>query len=485
MSPRPPVVTILGHVDHGKTTLLDYIRKSKVAAHEHGGITQKIGGWEVATGIKGYKTDKITFIDTPGHEAFSFLRARGANVSDLAILIIDAKDSIMPQTAESISHIKNAKIPFIVALNKMDLEEANPEKVKRDLLKYEIVTEDKGGKTVVMPISAKTGKGVQELLEAILLVTSELNLTYNPNGPVKAYIIETKRDKRGIAASIVMRDGQLKVGNIVFSNDKKTKVRSIINDLGQTIKQAFPSSPVEILGFEQFPEVGSLISNTTTTTEKKEESQKENIDTAIFNLESVLNPQKQEKKLSLVIKADSQGSLEAIVNSLEKNTNIEIVLKAVGDINKSDIFLAKSSKAVVIGFSTRLSAEVKDVAKQEKVIIKTYNIIYELLEELTEVSDLMKEKEEKEKNLKGEAKVLASFIIDKEKVCGIKVTKGKINLGDELQIFRDNNQIGKTKLVSLQIRAKKVEEVKKDQEAGLLLSPPLDIRVGDVVKSIL
>lgn len=481
---RPPVVTILGHVDHGKTTLLDYIRKSSLAKREHGGITQRIGGYEVATGIKGYKTDKITFIDTPGHEAFSFLRARGANVADLAILIIDAKDSVMPQTIESISHIKNAKIPFIVALNKTDLPEANPEKVKRDLLKYDVVVEDKGGAVLCLPISAKTGIGVHELLEAILLVTSDLNLASDPKNPIKAYVIETKKDRRGIVPSIIMREGQLKVGDVVFSGNIKAKIKSIINDQGLIVTQALPSNPVEILGFEALPEVGSTISSIADGQEKKE-SQKTNIDESTFSLDNILHTQKKEKKLSVVIKADSQGSLEAITNSLAKNTNIEVLLAAVGDINKSDIFLAKTSSAIVIGFATRLTNEVKDLAKQEKVIIKTYNIIYELLEELTEVSDLMREKEEKEKNLKGEAKVLASFIIEREKVTGVKVTKGKISLGDELQVFRENNQIGKAKLISLQIRAKKVAEVKKDQEAGLLLSPPLDIRVGDVIKCIL
>ena len=482
MLPRPPVVTILGHVDHGKTTLLDFIRKSTVAAKEHGGITQKIGAYEVTTNIKGYKTNKITFIDTPGHEAFSLLRARGANVADIALLIIDAKDSLMPQTIESISHIKNAKIPFIVVLNKTDLPEANVEKVKRDLLKYEVITEDQGGAVVSLSISAKTGQGVPELLETILLVSSELNLTFDPNAPTKGFIIETKKNKGGISASVIIRDGQLKIGDVIFAENKKAKVKSLINDLGKFLTQVQPSTPFELLGFDEIPQVGSEILSASSTASTQEQI-KENADA--FTMENFLNPQKAEKKLSLVIKADSQGSLEAIINSLNKNSNIDILLKAVGDVNKSDIFLAKTSKAVVIGFNSKINQDVKDIAKQEKVIIKTYNIIYELIEELTEVSDLMHEKEEKEKNLKGEAKVLASFIIEKEKIIGIKITKGKINLGDELQIFRENNQIGKTKLVSLQIRAKKVQEVKKDQEAGMVLSPLLDIRVGDVVKCIL
>jgi len=484
MISRPPVVTILGHVDHGKTTLLDYIRKSNVAGKEHGGITQKIGGYEVATGIKGYKTDKITFIDTPGHEAFSLLRARGATVADIAILIIDAKDSIMPQTIESISHIKNAKIPYIVALNKTDLPEANPEKVKRDLIKYDVLTENQGGDVPAINISAKTGKGVDELLEAILLLAADKNLTYNPKHPPQAYIIENKKDRRGIVVGAIIKNGQLKVGDIVYSDNKKSKIRSLINDQGRSIKEVIPCAPFELLGFEQIPEVGSLI----TTELQEEKADIVNTQTADsnFNLEDFLETKEVERKrLSLIIKADSQGSLEAVTNSLIKNPNVDIIMKTVGNAHKSDVFLAKTSNAIIIGFNIAIDPETRDLAKQEKVIIKTYDIIYELLEELNEVANLLEEKEKQERNLKGEAKVLASFIIENEKVVGVKITKGKINLGDQLEIYRNDNMIGKTRLVSLQVRAKKVEEVKKDQESGMILSPPLDIRTGDVIKSIL
>lgn len=482
MLSRPPIVTILGHVDHGKTSLLDYIRKSTITEKEHGGITQKIGGYEVSTGIKGYPTDKITFIDTPGHEAFSFLRARGANVADIALLIIDAKDSIMPQTEESISHIKNAKIPFIVVLNKIDLPEANIDKVKNDLLKYEIMVEGKGGKTLAMPISAKSGKGVDELLEAILFLASDLNLKYDPKAPLSGYIIETKKDRRGIISSIILKNGSLKVGQDIYAGDIKTRVKSIVDDRGNNLKEIFPSTPFELLGFEMLPQTGSLILNVAEKQIKKiNEEVRPHLDMESF----MASDKKEEKKLAIIIKTDSQGSLEAITNTLKNNSGIEIILGGVGSIHKSDIFLAKTSKAIVIGFNISIDPETKDLAKQEKVIIKTYNIIYDLLDELNEVSDLMKEKEEREKNLKGQAKILATFIIEREKVFGVKVTKGKINLGDGLKIYRAENLIGTTKLVSLQIRAKKAVEVKKDQEAGMVFSPPLDFRVGDVVKSIL
>lgn len=477
MQPRPPIIAILGHVDHGKTSLLDYIRKSQVAAREHGGITQRIGAYEISTGIKGYHTDKITFIDTPGHEAFSQLRARGANIADIAILIIDAKDSLMPQTVESIAHIKNAQIPFIVALNKTDLPDANPDKVKTDLLKHEVMVEGKGGDTLALNISAKTGAGVPELLESILLIAADKNLQYDPAAAAQAYIIETKRDKRGIVASIVIKEGTLKTGDVVYSENNKAKVKAMMDDLGKPLNQVVPSTPVELLGFNDMPEVGSLITNAETASTKVVEVKEKKA----FTLES-LTPEVAEKKLSVIVKTDSQGSHDAIKQSLAKNPNITVILSGVGDIHRSDVFLSKTSKSIIVGFNVGSDSEVKELAKQEKVVIKTYNIIYELLEELEEVSDLIREKEESEKSVKGEAKVLAQFIIEGEKVFGLKVTKGKVNLGDSAEVYQDSNLIGKTKLVSLKTRAKSVEEVKKDMEAGMVFSPPLDIKVGYVIK---
>jgi len=482
MSVRPPVVTILGHVDHGKTTLLDFVRKSRIAAKEFGGITQRIGAYEIKTGIKGYKNDRITFVDTPGHETFAQLRARGANVADIALLLIDAKDSLMPQTVESISHIKAAKIPFVVVLNKTDLPEANPEKVKTDLLKHQVMVEGKGGTVPVVNISAKTGQGVNDLLETILLLSSDLNLTFDENKAPLAYVIETKKDKRGIVASLIIKEGQIKVGDSVYALNVKGKVKSLINDMGKPMRAVIPSSPFELLGFESLPMVGAKVTDQATNSPDNTKSVKTK---KVFDLDSIIKPVEEEKKLSLIIKTDSFGSLEATTHSLANNKNLNINLSAVGDINKSDVFLAKTTKSVIVGFNAKADLTVKDLAKQEKVIIKSYNIIYELLEELNEVADLIKEKEEKEKSLKGEAKIQAGFIIEGEKVLGIKVTKGKINLGDMLEIYRQNNPIGKSKLVSLKIRAKRVTEVKKDQEAGMIVSPQLDIRTGDVVKSIL
>ena len=485
MKPRSPVVAILGHVDHGKTTLLDYIRSSRIAAKEQGGITQKIGGYTAKTDIKGYPINEITFIDTPGHEAFSQLRARGANVADIVLLIVDAKDSLMPQTIESISHIKQADVPCIVVLNKMDLPEAKPEKVKNDLLRHSIMVEGKGGTVPVAPISAKTGKGVSELLETILLLATDKELTYDPKAPLEAYVIETKKDRRGIAVSVIVKNGTLHVGDTVYAGTAKTKIRSITDDLNTSLKEVTASAACELLGFEIAPLVGSKISS-------KMEEEKTEQPTPVLAAKKAFTaqdffatPQVEQKKLSILIKTDSQGSLEALLAILSQNPNIEIILSGVGDIHKSDVFLAKASKSIVIGFNTRVDQETKDIAKQEKVIIKSYTIIYELLEELEEVALLLQEKEQSEKNLKGEAKILATFDIEGEKIFGSKLSKGKFELGDMLEIHRGENIIGKSKIVSLKIRAKKVEEVKKEQECGLILSPALDIRVGDVVKCIL
>ncbi|MCL4374310.1 translation initiation factor IF-2 [Patescibacteria group bacterium] len=482
---RSPVVAILGHVDHGKTTLLDYIRHSTLTSKEYGGITQKIGGYEIDSPISGYPVKKITFIDTPGHEAFSQLRVRGANVADVAVLLIDGKDAVMPQTIESISHIKAAKIPFIVAVNKIDLPGSTPDKVARDLLKYDVAVEGQGGHVPLVKISAKTGTGVRELLETILLLASDMNLKWDKSNRLRAYIIETKKDRRGVVVSAVVKDGELRVGDPVYCEQKKIKIRSLIDDQGRSIQSAVPAQPVEILGFDALPEVGTMITDQlgAAPAQKTEAA----APPAPFGIETILQASvsNQEKKLSLIVKTDSQGSLDAINQMLKQNARINFVLQAVGNIHKSDVFLAKTTGSIVIGFNIKPDPEVKQIAKQEKVIIKTYNIVYELIDELNEVADLLQEKATKEKNLKGEAKVVAQFMIEGEKVVGVKVNKGKLDLGDELEVYRSDQAIGKAKLVSLKIRAKKVKEVKKNQECGMILSTALDIRTNDVIKCIL
>ncbi|MCX7881539.1 MAG: GTP-binding protein, partial [Patescibacteria group bacterium] len=469
-----------------KRQLLDYIRKSHLTEKEFGGITQKIGAYEIKTNIKGYQNDKITFIDTPGHEAFSNLRSRGANVADIALLIIDGKDGIMPQTVESIAHIQSAKIPFIVVINKIDLPEVQPEKIKNTLLKHNVLIEEKGGKIPCVNISAKTGKGVNDLLETILLLAADLKLQYQKEAPPQVYIIETKKDKRGIVVSAIIKNGCLKIGDVVYADSLKVKIRSLINDLGKPINIVYPSTPFEILGFEKMPNVGALIqTNPPSLKEDLKEDKTSSLVKKTFDIATFFQAPKKEKKLSLIIKADSHGSLEAINNVLSSKKNLEIVLQTVGNIHKSDVFLAKTTNSIIIGFNTQIDQETKLLAKQEKILIKTYKIIYQLLEEITEVSQILQQKEEEAKTVKGEAKILATFIINNENIYGIRVTKGKINLGDNVKIYRENNLLGKTKIISLKIRAKKTNEVKKDQEAGLIFSPRFDIHIGDVVKSIL
>jgi len=437
----------------------------------------------VVTEIKGYPVNKITFIDTPGHEAFSQMRSRGASIADIVILLIDGKDGIMPQTIESISHIKVAKIPFIVAINKIDLEETDPEKIKNTLLKYDVQVEDKGGSVPVALISGKTGEGINNLLETILLIASDNKLSFDPIKTPQAYVIETKKDRRGIVLSMVIKQGVIKKTMTLYGNGHKGKVKSLINDQGIQLDEVLPSTPFELLGFETMLEVGTMISTTPEIIEEKVNTQPAS--DLVFSIDSILDVKIEEKKLLLVIKTDSQGSLEAIHAALIKNPNVEIILESVGDIHKSDVFLAKTSKAIIIGFNVKVDPETKMLSKQEKVVIKTYSIIYELLDELNEVADLLQEKEQQEKSLKGEAKILATFTIEGEKIFGITMTKGKIAISDELELYRNDNLIAKTKLVSLKVRAKKIQEVKKDQEAGMIFSPPLDIRVGDVVKCIL
>ncbi|MGB5034482.1 MAG: GTP-binding protein, partial [Microgenomates group bacterium] len=398
----------------------------------------------------------------------------------VALLIIDAKDSLKPQTIESISHIKAANIPYIVVLNKIDLPEARPDKVKNDLLKYEVMVEGKGGSVPLAEISAKTGKGVPELLESILLLASDQQLTFDIDTDPEAYIIETKKDRRGSIISAIIKNGVLKKGLTIYADSKKAVIRSLTNDKGQQVETVQPSTPFELLGFSELPEVGSVISTKDLIAHAK---------AAPFEKRSIkmedLFVKEEGRKLSVVLKTDNQGSLEAIKQSVAENKNLVLVLAAIGDITKSDIFLAKATKSILIGFNIKPSNEVKDLSKQEKITIKLYNIIYELLEELHEVADLIKEKEEIEKSIKGEAKVLASFVIESEKVFGVRINKGKANMGDTVMLYRDNKPVAKTILSSLRIHAKTVEEVKKDQEAGMLFDPAIDIRVGDVIKFIL
>lgn len=480
---RPPVVVVLGHVDHGKTTLLDYLRKTNQTTKEIGDITQTIGAYEIITSIKGYLNLKITFIDTPGHEVFSQLRSRGAQIADIAILMVDAVDSVMPQTIEAFSHIKNAQIPFIVAVNKIDLPQANLDKVKNDLVTNGIVVEGMGGDAPVVGISAKTGLGIDDLLETILIIASEKKTVFSPVNDMRGVIIEVKKDKQGIVVSVILKDGCLKIGDTFYYNHDRIKVKTLIDDRGKTQPVVYPSTPFLLSGFESLPIIGTEISSKTqlqtivSTLPAPVDKHSSSF------LKTMLVKKEEKKQLKIIIKTNTQGSLDVIKESIAKNNHVEIMMAAVGEIAKSDVFLAKITQAVIIGFALVVDKTVQAVAEQEKVVIKTYNLIYQLLEELTEVSNLISEKETKIKQLKGEAKILAQFIIDKEKVAGVKLTKGKLTINDQIEINRGDRVIGRAKIVSVQIRAKSVNEIKKNEEAGLIFYPQLDFITGDMIKS--
>lgn len=479
--PRPPVVVVLGHVDHGKTTLLDAIRKTNQTAQEVGGITQRIGAYEATPALKEYPDAKITFIDTPGHEAFSILRSRGAQVADIALLVVDAVDSVMPQTIEAISHIKNAAIPFIVVANKIDLPNANVDKVKKELARHDVLVEGMGGEAPIIPVSAQKGTGLEKLLETLLFIASVQELTFSPQNQPSGVIIESQKDKQGPAVSVILKDGRLSVGDLVYADREAGKVKALINDRGEHLKIVSPSTPFLLLGFKNLPPVGAVIATTPPTIASSPQPAK-TTDPAP-GLEKLLAAKAEAKKLSLIIKTNAQGALDAILANLAKNNTIDIILATVGDISKSDIFLAKTTKAIIIGFGLSFDKTIRQLAEEEKVVVKTYDLIYELFQELTEVSALIHEKEKKKKQLKGEAKILAQFLIEKERVAGIKVSKGKLNLNDTIEIYRDKQLLGKAKIVSLKIRAKPVSEVKKNDEAGAIFYPQLDFVPNDVIQS--
>ncbi|MBI4136572.1 GTP-binding protein, partial [Candidatus Roizmanbacteria bacterium] len=370
---KPPVVAVMGHVDHGKTTLLDYIRKSRVALGEFGSITQHIGAYQVPVGDK-----KITFIDTPGHEAFTNLRSRGASVADIALLVIDAKESVKPQTVESIKIIQKANIPTIVVLTKMDISGANPDKVKKDLLQKNVIVEEHGGSIASVPVSAKTGEGVDDLLETILLVSELKNVTADPHAPLSAVVIEAKKDPgRGNVATIIVQQGTLRVRDEVRVEQETFLVRALIDEYGKGINEALPGRPVEILGFKSMPSVGSVISakNATPVKVTPEESEKKDPSTEDAAI------------LKLFLKADTFGSLEAIVHGLPREVSVSQT--GIGEITESDIAQAKTMDLVVIGFNVKVPGRVAKLAKDEGVRIRAYTIIYKLFEEIEEVVTLL------------------------------------------------------------------------------------------------
>jgi translation initiation factor IF-2 len=466
-TPRPPVVALMGHIDHGKTSLLDRIRQSQLQNKEAGGITQHVGAYQIV-----FNNQKITFIDTPGHKAFENMRERGAKLTDLVVLVIAADEGIMPQTKECLGHIKSANVPFLIALNKIDLPGANQDEVKNKLTQFGVVTEDRGGDVILVPVSAKTGQGVDELLEMIVLLSQMNDLDYYPEKPLLGIVLEASLDaQKGLLVTTIVKQGKLVVGQEIASQEEKIKVRALFDDSGRSIKEALISQPVSILGFANQPLAGSLIGDPVLVVTQKDQDQEAGR-TDIGNQEKTL--------LNLVVKADTQGTLEALINSLPKG-EIAIIESGVGDINDSDIFLASSGEAEIIGFNVSLSRQVADLAKLEGINVQTDEIIYQLLQYIEEKLKTLETIEE-EKKIIGQAQIVADFAVPDGRVAGAKVTLGEINSGVEVFIIDQKGIVKKTKIVSLQQGHKRVDRIGEGQEFGALFSPAVDFRVGDMIK---
>lgn len=493
LKPRPPVVTIMGHVDHGKTSLLDVIRQTNVTAGEAGGITQHIGAYQVR-----YNDNKITFLDTPGHEAFTAMRLRGAKSTDIAVLVVAADDGVMPQTIEAINHAKSADVPIIVAINKMDKPGANPDHVKQQLVEHGLVPEEWGGDVIMVPVSAKKKQGIDDLLENILLVAEVMELKANPNRKAYGVVIEAQLDKgRGAVCTVLVQKGSLRVGDTVLAGTAYGKVRAMTNERGEKVKVARPSMPVEILGFSEVPQAGEIINGmddneARTIAEKRIAKQRvqELQATHKVTLDDIFNQiqQGELKDLNIIIKADVQGSVEALRQSLEgiKNPEVRIVIvhAAVGAINESDIMLASASNAIVMGFNVRPDANVRRAAEQEKVDLRTYRVIYDAINDVESAMRGMLAPQFKEV-IVGRAEVRQVISTPKAIVAGSYVTEGRITNDSEVRLIRDGIVVFEGKVDSLRRFKDEVKEVKTSFECGISLEGYRDIKEGDVIEAYL
>lgn len=463
---RPPIVAILGHVDHGKTTLLDKIRKTRVAQKEAGGITQSIGAYQVD-----FKGKKITFIDTPGHVAFSKMRARGAQVTDLVVLVVAANDGVMPQTIESLEHIRAAQVRFLVAINKIDLTGADPEKVKKQLADNGVKLEGHGGDVVAVPVSAKTGEGIKELMEMILLLAEMEEIKADPAGKLEAVVIESKKDKRGSVGTVIVRNGTLKIADKIAVERVFAKVRGLIDEKGKPVKKAEPGKPVEVLGFDQVPPVGAKI----VWVEKLSSEPPVSLSSRPEKISA------EEKKLKLILKADTLGSLEAVRGSL--GDEVFLIHAGVGEVIVSDIFLAKTTGAEVAGFRVKASPTILKLAETERVVVKTYKIIYELLDYLEErVLKILEPTIDQE--VLGKAKIIAEFTRVEDRIAGCQVLEGKIRKKDKIQLERNGQILGEAKIVSMKHEKERIQEAKRGTEFGAVFTPLLDFKIGDMVISL-
>ena len=492
--PRAPVVVVMGHVDHGKTSLLDYIRNAHVASGEAGGITQHIGAYQVEIHGK-----PITFLDTPGHEAFTSMRARGAMVTDIAILVVAAEDGIMPQTVESINHAKAAGIPIIVAINKMDKPDANPERIKQQLTEYGLVCEEWGGDTIVCPISAKTGMGVENLLEMLTLTAEVSELKANPNRAAQGTVIEARLDKgRGPVATLLVQNGTLHQGDIIIAGTSVGRVRAMVNDKGQRITDAGPSVPVEITGLSEAPSAGATfnavadekLARELVEQRKAEEKAKANAPVTKVSLEDLFSQIQagEMKNLNLIVKADVQGSVEAVKASLEKLSNEEVRVRVihggVGAINESDVMLAATSQAIIVGFNVRPDAAARDSAARANVDMRMYRVIYDAINEIEAAMKGMLAPKFREVLL-GHAEVRQTYKVSGVgTVAGCYVQDGKLQRKDcQVRLVRDGIVIHEGVLASLQRFKDDAKEVAENYECGMTIEKFNDIKEGDIVEA--
>lgn len=476
----PPVVAVLGHVDHGKTTLLDAIRKTSVAEAEKGGITQKIGASSVEIIHDGQKR-KITFIDTPGHEAFTKMRGRGAQAADIGLLIISLADSVKPQTKESIKILQDSKTPFVVVLTKSDLPDVFPDKSKKDLGKEGIMVEGYGGDIPVIEVSAKTGHNVKELLDLVLLMfdmhkSPEYEKEISSDSLLKAIVIEAKLDPRaGSKATVVVKNGTLRQREIVKIDDQVFKVRMLLDDKGKNLPEASVGDAVELFGFEKVPQVGSVVVHEAAVSKDLAEAEAD----APLSRDAVYKKEEEHAGLSVILIADTQGSLEAIINSLPEG--IKIVSKKTGEVTDADIILAKSTGSIVLSFNTKVKPNIATLALSEKVLLRNYEVIYELLDEIKDAQEgkLLSQMEQ----IFGSAKVLAKFPYEKTFAFGVSVIEGRIAKGDRVRILRGDEILRETHITSVRVGKNPTSKVESGNEAGIVLANPLDILVGDVILS--
>jgi translation initiation factor IF-2 len=494
---RPPVVTILGHVDHGKTSLLDRIRKASVAAGEAGGITQHIGAYQIE-----HERRKLTFLDTPGHEAFTAMRARGAQGADIAILVVAADDGVMPQTREAISHAKAANVPIIVAMNKIDKDNANPDRVKQQLAENGLVPDDWDGDTMVIPVSARSGEGMEDLIEAILLVADDTAITANPAGDIKGTVLEAQMDKfKGVMATLLIQNGTLKAGETVIAGTAYGRIKAMFNDKGKDVKQADPSMPVRVMGLNEIPQAGTVFEVVKNekiarqiVAERQAAAFTRTADKSAMTLEDLYARFQagEAKELNLIIKADVQGSLEPIVTSLNKVTvkeeerelKVNIVHADIGPVTESDVMLASATQAIIIGFGVEPDGAAKRRAEGEHVEIRTYNVIYQLIDEVEKALEGLLEPVYEDKVV-GVAEVREVFKLSKGTIAGCFIREGEAKRNSKARVIRNHQVMFEGGISTLKRFQEDVREVRTGFECGVSLEKYDDFKEGDIIQFLI